>query len=139
PGGGYHRDAAPTDCRSRRGSLLRHLPAVLPDLLDLVRRQAQLGRLGAAVGRSPRDPFPAAGLPAFLPVLPGAALATLACLGRARCLPASAAADRSHAFRTGSVRSLRRQRLPVARAGRDRPLEAVLFRIAVRGLVRGVA
>ena len=49
PAGRHHRDAAPA-ARPRRAALLRHLPAVLPDVLAVVHRQAEPRRLDALLG-----------------------------------------------------------------------------------------
>src|SRR6185295_5697238 len=87
PDRGHRRDAEAA-ARPRRAALLRDLPAVLPDVLHVVHRQAEPGRLDAALDRSPRDPVPAGRLPPLLPVLPRAQAAELASLADPRRLPA---------------------------------------------------
>ena len=141
PARGHDRHAAAA-AGPRGAALLRDLPAVLPDVLDVVHRQAEPRRLDAALERTTSPIL-------FLPVVflhfclsfPERRLAARPGLADPRRLHAGPGPGRRGGGEPGPASSTS---APTARrCGGSRPLidrlEAALLRRAVRGLVRDPA
>ena len=139
PGGGHHRDAAAA-ARPRGAALLRHLPAVLPDVLDLVHRASSTSPTGRCSGPTtwPSCSCRWCSCTSACRSPSGACRRARGWLIPAAYLPALALAGAAVASQVLFLTTPRRRRA-VADHRRHRPLEAALLRRAVRDLLRDPA